>query len=107
MNKQVSTIFFDIGGVLLNIHPERTLQNLSDCTGVHIDEIKNRFPIDVYQEYEKGNLSNKEWFLAVKKSIPQPCSLKESDFWKAWKLLLGQEKNSVKILKKLNDNYSV
>ena len=63
--------------------------------------------MDVHQEYEKGNLSNKEWFLAVKKSMPQPCSLKESDFWQAWKLLLGQEKNSVKILKKLKDDYSV
>ena len=63
--------------------------------------------MDAHQEYEKGNLSNKEWFLAVKKSMPQPCCLKESDFWQAWKLLLGQEKNSVKILKKLKDDYSV
>ena len=107
MNKQISTIFFDIGGVLLNIHPERTQQHLSDCTDIHIDVIKNRFPMDAHQEYEKGNLSNKEWFLAVKKSMLQPCCLKESDFWQAWKLLLGQEKNSVKILKKLKDDYSV
>ena len=63
--------------------------------------------MDAHQKYEKGNLSNKEWFLAVKKSMPQPCFLKESDFWQAWKLLLGQEKNSVKILKKLKDDYSV
>ena len=63
--------------------------------------------MDAHQEYEKGNLSNKEWFFAVKKSMPQPCCLKESDFWQAWKLLLGQEKNSVKILKKLKDDYSV
>ena len=107
MNKQVSTIFFDIGGVLLNIHPERTLKHLSDCTGIHIDVIKNRFPLDIHQEYEKGNLSNKEWFLAVKKSMPQPCSLWESSFWEAWKLLVGEEKKSVKILKKLKGNYSV
>ena len=107
MNKQVTTIFFDIGGVLINIHPERTLKHLSDCTGIHIDVIKNRFPLDIHQEYEKGNLSNKEWFLAVKKSMPQPCSLWESNFWESWKLLVGEEKKSVKILKKLKGNYSV
>ena len=107
MNKQVTTIFFDIGGVLINIQPERTLKHLSDCTGIHIDVIKNRFPLDIHQEYEKGNLSNKEWFLAVKKSMPQPCSLWEPSFWEAWKLLVGQEKKSVKILKKLKDYYSV
>ena len=107
MNKQVATIFFDIGGVLININPERTLKHLSDCTGIHIDVIKNRVPLDIHQEYEKGNLSNKEWFLAVKKSMPQPCSLWESSFWEAWKLLVGKEKNSVKILIKLKGYYSV
>ena len=107
MNKQVTTIFFDIGGVLINIHPEKTLKHLSDCTGIHIDVIKNRFPLDIHQEYEKGNLSNKEWFLAVKKSMPQPCSLWKSSFWEAWKLLVGEEKKSVKILKKLKGYYSV
>jgi len=107
MNKQVTTIFFDIGGVLINIHPEKTFKHLSNCTGIHMDVIKNRFPLDIHEEYEKGNLSNKEWFLAVKKSLPQPCSLQESSFWEAWKLLVGKEKNSVKILKKLKGYYSV
>jgi len=101
------TIFFDIGDVLINIHPERTLQYLSDCTGVSINEIKNCFPMDTHQEYEKGNLTNKEWFSAVKKSLPQSYRLNESDFWQAWRLLLGQEKNSVKVIKKLKENYSV
>ena len=88
MNKNISIIFFDIGGVLLNIHPEKTFQHLSNCADVSVDEIKNRFPIDAHEEYEKGNLSNKEWFFAVKKSMPQFVSLKESEFWKAWELSL-------------------
>lgn len=107
MNKNISTIFFDIGGVLLNIHPEKTFQHLSDCSGISVNEIKNRFPMDAHEEYEKGNLTNKEWFFAVKKSISDFFSLKESDFWKAWGLLLGQEKKSIKLLKKLKDYYSV
>ena len=50
----ITTIFFDIGGVLLNIHPERTFQYLSDCIDTEPDDIKNNFPWDAHNDYEKG-----------------------------------------------------
>ncbi len=105
--KMKQTVFFDIGGVLIDIHPERTLQYLSDCTDVSVEEVRKRFPIEAHDKYEKGLLSDHDWFLAVKESLPQPCCLKESDFRRAWKLLLGKEKGTVKILKYLKDNLSI
>ncbi len=45
--------------------------------------------------------------MAVKEALPQPCCLKESDFWKGWKLLLGEEKKTLSILKKLKSNYNI
>ena len=77
----ITTIFFDIGGVLIDIHLERTLQYLSDCTDVSVEDVRKCFPTEVHNQYEKGNLTDKEWFLAIKESLPQPCCLKESDFW--------------------------
>ena len=103
----ITTIFFDIGGVLIDIHPERTLQYLSDCTDVSVKDVRKCFPMEAYNQYEKGNLTDKEWFLAIKESLPQPCCLKESDFWHAWKLLLGDERDTVNFLQKLSDNYSI
>jgi len=103
----ITTLFFDIGGVLINIHPERTLQHLSDCTDVSVEDVRQCFPMEAHDQYEKGNLTDKEWFLAIKESLPQPCCLKESDFWYAWKLLLGDEKDTVNILKELSGNYSI
>ena len=50
----ITAIFFDIGGVLLNIHPERTLQYLSDCTDVSVDEIEKRFPMDAMMNMRKA-----------------------------------------------------
>ena len=103
----IKAIFFDIGGVLLDIHIEKTYQFLSDCIDVDKNIIKQRFPWDAHDEYEKGLINNKEWFLIFKDSLPQPCCLKESDFWKAWKLLLGREKGTKRILTKLKSNYSL
>ena len=45
--------------------------------------------------------------MAVKEALPQPCCLKESDFWKGWKLLLGEEKKTLSILQKLKSNYNI
>ena len=53
--KKITTIVFDIGGVLLDIHPEKTYQYISDSTDIEIDVVKNRFPWDAHDEYEKGN----------------------------------------------------
>ena len=45
--------------------------------------------------------------MAVKEALPQPCCLKESDFWRGWRLLLGEEKKTLSILQKLKSNYNI
>lgn len=103
----IKTVVFDIGGVLLDIHPERTFQYISDSLGMNERDIANSFPWELHDEYEKGSLNNKEWFWGFRDSLPQPCCLKESDFWKAWSLLLGDEKETVKLFPDLSKNYSL
>ena len=101
------TIFFDIGVVLIDIHPERTYQYLSDSADVEVNMVKESFPWDAHDQYERGIMNNEDWFITYKESLPQPCCLKRSDFWNAWKLLLGEEKNTVNILEALNKQYSI
>ncbi len=103
----IKTIFFDIGGVLIDIHPERTYQYLSDSADVEVSMVKESFPWDAHDQYERGIMNNEDWFITYKESLPQPCCLKRSDFWNAWELLLGEEKNTVNILEALNKQYSI
>ena len=103
----IKTIFFDIGGVLIDIHPERAYQYLSDSADVEVSMVKESFPWDAHDQYERGIMNNEDWFITYKESLPQPCCLKRSDFWNAWKLLLGEEKNTVNILEALNKQYSI
>lgn len=103
----IKTIFFDIGNVLINIHPHRTFEYISKRTGVEIQILKESFPENIHDEYEKGEISNIEWFLKYKNSLPELLDLTEEDFWKAWKLLLGKEKKTTDLVKLLKPNYSV
>ena len=103
----IKTIFFDIGGVLIDIHPNRTFEYISKSTGVKIQILKESFPESIHNEYEKGQISNNEWFFKYKKSFPGLLDLTEKDFWKAWNLLLGKEKNTTDLVKLLKPYYSI
>ena len=64
----IKTIFFDIGGVLIDIHPERTYQYLSDSADIDINTVEKRFPWGAHDKYERGMLSDEE-FSAAKSKI--------------------------------------
>ena len=99
MQKEITGIFFDIGGVLLNIHPERTIQHLNNCTGISKEIIKTAFSHKIYNKYEKGEINNQEYFQSIKRALPKTDSLYEPDFWEAWGMLLGEETSVSPVLR--------
>lgn len=103
----IKTIFFDIGGVLLNIHPERTIKQLSDVTKITEQEIEAAFPEEAHHRYERGEISDSEFFKVVKRELPISNNLTEEQFWKAWSLLVGEETEVVKIMNNLTTKYPV
>ena len=88
----IKHIFFDIGGVLLEIDHVRSLQYWSDCTDLSIDVIKDHFPHDINGQYEISKLTDHEFFRAVKDALPQPNCLKEDDFWRGWNKLIERKR---------------
>jgi len=103
----INTIFFDIGGVLLNIYPEKTIKQLSDFTKLSEEEIIAAFPEEAHHQYERGEISDSEFFKAVKHSLPISNNLTEKQFWEAWSLLIGEETEVVKIMNNLTIKYPV
>ena len=103
----IKTIFFDIGGVLLNIYPERTIEYLSNITTLSKDEIVDAFPEDAHHKYERGEITGSEFFAAVKYSLPISSNLTEEQFWNSWSLLVGEETEVVKIMNNLSEKYPV
>ena len=103
----IKHIFFDIGGVLLEIDHVRSLQYWSDCIDLSIDVIKDHFPYEVHEQYEIGKLTDHEFFRAMKDALPQPNCLKEDDFWRGWNKLIVAETETVKLLPLLKQSYNV
>jgi putative hydrolase of the HAD superfamily len=103
----INTIFFDIGGVLLNIHPERTINYLSSITNLSENDVIDSFPEDAHHKYERGEISDTEFCESFKNSLPKASGLTIKQFWHAWSLLVGEKTAVFDIMDKLTDRYSV
>ena len=103
----INTIFFDIGGVLLNIFPDRTIKYLSKISGLTEDEITDSFPEEAHNQYERGEISGTDFYKAVVNKLPTSSQITETEFWKAWSMLVGDETEVVTIMNRLSENYAI
>ena len=106
-DKQIKVIFFDIGNVLLKIHPERMISKISNCVNIPYEVVESAFPQHAHDSYERGKITDYEWYMSCKTALPQSNSLSEDQFWESWSLLLGDETDVVDILIKLKKNYKI
>ncbi len=104
---KIKTIFFDIGGVLLDIHPDRTVAHIAQVMEMPTEDVLNLFPMDAHHRYEKGEVNDEEFYLEVCKSLPKGKHLPEDAFWSAWQKLVGKETGVSEILDELKKKYPV
>ena len=97
-NENIKVIFFDIGGVLLHIHPDKMISHISDITGLSYEKVRLSFPEKGHDIYEKGQMNNQEWFQTFKSALPHNSGLMETEFWDAWAMILGEESKVIDIL---------
>ena len=97
----IKTIIFDIGGVLLNIHPEKTFEFWANITGLSLNKLQKSIPWDLRSLYETGKLDDFQFYSAVNNLLPKDNKISVEDFWYGWKLLLGNETLTVDLLESL------
>ena len=106
-DKQIKVIFFDIGDVLLKIHPERMISKISSCANIPYEVVGRAFPQNAHDAYERGKMTDYDWYMSCKTALPKNNSLSEDQFWESWSLLLGNETEVVDILINLKKNYKI
>jgi putative hydrolase of the HAD superfamily len=107
MRKKIKTIFFDIGGVLVDIDLGRTLSFLSEKTGISREIMDRSFPESAHNDYECGKINDFEFFQAYKRALPQPNNLDEMNFWVGWNLLVGEETAAVDVLQDMSKHWPI
>ena len=80
---------------------------ISSFTNIPYEVVENAFPQNAHDIYERGKMTDYDWYVSSKKALPQENSLSEDQFWKSWSLLLGNETDVVDILINLKKNYKI
>lgn len=102
----VQNIIFDLGGVILNIDPDLTLQAFAKISGKPVSEVIQIMQSKkaVMQQYEIGAVNDQE----LKENLlhPKVFQVTDQQFEEAWNmLLLDIPKERIDLLLSLKNNY--
>ncbi len=103
--QKIKTIIFDLGGVIIDLHVEKTISAFSVLSGFPETEVENAYlSADVFKKYEKGLISDAEF----RQSLRDKFSLKATDaeIDQAWNAMLGIiPEDRIHSIKKLMQTY--
>lgn len=103
----ISNLIFDLGGVILDLSVDHTLQSFSALSGLEKETVKRIFlNTPEFERYEKGEIDDHGFRDFIRKVYGVQCTDGEVDA--SWNdMLRGIPIVKLELLKKLKDNYRV
>jgi putative hydrolase of the HAD superfamily len=105
MTAQTKNIIFDLGGVLLDIDYQKSIDAFEGLGLKNFKDMFSQFKSDaVFEKLETGHLAEADFYTAIKKRTKAAITNKEiDDAWNA--LILHFRTESLALLEKLSANY--
>ncbi len=103
----IITAFFDIGDVLLTIHPERVVSELARIAGVSEQLVGEVLSGEIHDAYERGELTDAQFYSAVMGKLSPVHTLKQERFFGCWRGMLGEETDTLSYALSLTDSIPV
>lgn len=103
----IKNIIFDLGGVLLNIDYNKTISAFKELGIENFEDMFTQFKVnELFAQFEKGRISDEEFYMAIKGVIPHPVSNDEID--KAWNaMILSFRTETLVVLEELSLSHSL
>ena len=102
--KPIQALLFDLGGVIVNLDYHKTINAFESIGLKEAEFLYNQFSqSEVFDDFEIGSLSGKEFINLMKHQIPIHSS--ESEIKKAWNaMILGFEEVKLEKIKRYSEN---
>jgi FMN phosphatase YigB (HAD superfamily) len=102
----IKNLIFDLGGVILDLSTDHTLQALSKLSGIEIKRVNELYSSPGFEVYEKGLMSDDDFRDYVREVYVIQSSMAEIDAcWNA--MLRGIPVRKLQLLQKLKQDYNV
>ncbi len=102
---QIKNIIFDLGGVIINLDIPKTISEFNKLSNQPFESIYNQLQqTPVFDSFDKGQITEKDFFVELKKALRNDVTDEELLFaWNA--MLLDFPKHRLELLSKLKPNY--
>ncbi len=102
---QIKNIIFDLGGVIINLDIPKTISEFNKLSNQPFESIYNQLQqTPVFDLFDKGQITEKDFFVELKKALRNDVTDEELLFaWNA--MLLDFPKHRLELLSKLKPNY--
>ena len=103
--KQIKNIIFDLGGVIINLDINKTIQEFNKLSKMPFETIYSQLQqTPIFDEFDKGEISESIFFDEIQKTLGIQISKDKLIFaWNA--MLLDFPKHRLDLLQKLKPNY--
>lgn len=104
--EKIKHIIFDLGGVIIDIDPQRSYQALQAFATDREAKVLSEH-VDLFLDYEKGIISSTEFRQGIRQ-LTQNTTLTDGQIDEAWnQMLLHIPEERIAVLKKLKDRFSL
>lgn len=102
----IKHVIFDLGNVLLNIHPDRAMKTFAEKGKIKIEDINRFFLSDLHLDFMAGKYTPEELYEKIKQLYK--IDLDIDNFFDIWNLVIGEPKNGIiPIIEGLNSNFKL
>lgn len=106
--KGISTIIFDLGGVIVDLSVERTIEEFTKLSGYSADHIKDLYVFHLaFSEFERGSIDASQFRQQIKSAFNAPF-LNDVDIDHAWNaMLIGISDRKLHFMQKVKKKHRV
>jgi len=102
----ISTIIFDLGGVLVDIDFKSFLKTLAQHYEISEKELIKYKSIEIHEDYMKGLLTSEHFYSSILPDFDKKLSCDQ--FKQLWNsILIGQKDDTAEIVEKLDNRYNL
>lgn len=104
-SSKIKILLFDLGGVIINLHVEKTIEAFAKLSGRPEPEVADKYVSATYfQDFEKGQISDEQFREFLRQDLNIRTSDAEID--NAWNAMLGEiPADRIEEIKRLIDKY--
>lgn len=91
--KMIKHIIFDLGNVIVTVHPERAMESFAKQSRISQSKIRHFYLSDLHLDFMRGRYSPDEFY--QKMSAQYEFRLSMDDFFSIWNQVIGEPKEGI------------